>query len=213
MYLTKRDFESHGCTDGCAGCRDLASGRQGPVIGLAPHTTAFRRRMEAAIEASDPARWERHLARRVAEGPSESPTTSLGPEASAPDRLVTESVGRATLQRTEASDEVEERKPGRRKEAKQELRERQLNLAIDLIARICAVDMCEVYSPPRVGREASKSGLTVGEAMDITTGWDSKKDEDRQRAEIRGRGGAVGPHRKSTVCGIQLATDADPGHR
>ena len=59
MYLTKRDFESHGYTDGCAGCRDLASGRRGPVSGFAPHTTACRRRMEAAIEASDPAHWER----------------------------------------------------------------------------------------------------------------------------------------------------------
>ena len=43
--------------------------------------------------------------------------------------------------------------------------------------------MCEVFSPPRVGLEAVKIGLMVGGAMDLTTGWDFTKDEDRRRAE------------------------------
>ena len=124
MYLTKKDFESHGYTDGCQGCKDLASGRRGPVSGFAPHTTACRRRMESAIETADPARWERYLARRaadgpVAEGPSRSPTARLGtplqPDASDPGELMSEPAGQGALQRTEASKEEKARKPGRQK--------------------------------------------------------------------------------------------------
>ena len=48
---------------------------------------------------------------------------------------------------------------------------------------LCKVDMCEVFSLPRVGIEARKFGLSPGDAMDITTGWDFNKEEDRQRAE------------------------------
>ena len=53
----------------------------------------------------------------------------------------------------------------------------------DLIEVLCKVDMCEVFSPPRVGPEAVKVGLDVGNAMDLTTGWDFTKAEDRRRAE------------------------------
>ncbi len=42
----------------------------------------------------------------------------------------------------------------------------------ELVHRICNVDMCEVFSPPRVGKEARKYGLEPGEAMGLTTGWD-----------------------------------------
>ena len=43
--------------------------------------------------------------------------------------------------------------------------------------------MCEVFSPPRVGPEATKFGLKAGDAMDLTTGWDFTRDEDCRRAE------------------------------
>ena len=43
--------------------------------------------------------------------------------------------------------------------------------------------MCEVFSPPRVGVEAAKFGISVGDAMDLTTGWDFDREEDRKRAE------------------------------
>ena len=36
--------------------------------------------------------------------------------------------------------------------------------------RLCSMDLCEVFSPPRVGKEAAKFGMTVGDAMDLTTG-------------------------------------------
>ena len=43
--------------------------------------------------------------------------------------------------------------------------------------------MCEVFSPPRVGKEAAKFGMNVGDAMDLTTGWDFNIPEHRQKAE------------------------------
>ena len=52
----------------------------------------------------------------------------------------------------------------------------------DLVEMLCRVDMCEVFSPLRVGKEAVKFGLNAGDAMDLTTGWDFKKESDRQRA-------------------------------
>ena len=45
-----------------------------------------------------------------------------------------------------------------------------------------SVDIAEMYSPPRVTKEAAKFGLKVGEAMDLTTGWDFSKSEHRSMA-------------------------------
>ena len=67
MYLSRRDFGNHGFTDGCPGCRDIGSGRTGPVGCLAGHTKACRKRMEAAIREANPERWQRYLDRRGAE--------------------------------------------------------------------------------------------------------------------------------------------------
>ena len=36
---------------------------------------------------------------------------------------------------------------------------------------------------PRVGKEASKFGMDVGDAMDLTTGWDFNIPDHRRRAE------------------------------
>ena len=40
----------------------------------------------------------------------------------------------------------------------------------DLVHRLCSVDVTEVFSPPRVGKEAMKFGLEAGDAMHLTTG-------------------------------------------
>ena len=52
-----------------------------------------------------------------------------------------------------------------------------------MIQRLCAVDVCEVFSPPRVGTEAAKFGLEVWDAMDLTTGWGFNLAEHRRQAE------------------------------
>ena len=46
-----------------------------------------------------------------------------------------------------------------------------------------SVDVCEMYSAPRVAEEAKKYLLKAGESMDLTTGWDFSKATDRRRAE------------------------------
>ena len=52
-----------------------------------------------------------------------------------------------------------------------------------LVQRLCAIDVCEVFSPPRVGTEAAKLGMKVGDAMDLTTGWDFNIPEHRRKEE------------------------------
>ena len=43
--ISCKDFERHGFTDGCIGCRDISRGRTRRKNG-APHNVAYRRRME-----------------------------------------------------------------------------------------------------------------------------------------------------------------------
>ena len=43
------------------------------------------------------------------------------------------------------------------------------------------VDVMEIYSPPRVTVQAKKFGLRSGEAMDLATGYDFNKPEDRDK--------------------------------
>ena len=50
------------------------------------------------------------------------------------------------------------------------------------LRRVAAVDLMEMYSPPRTTVEAKKFGLAAGEAMDLTTGWNFNKAEDRKKA-------------------------------
>ena len=45
-----------------------------------------------------------------------------------------------------------------------------------------AIDVIEMFSPPRVTKEADNWGLRTGEAMDLTTGWDVNLAKDRKRA-------------------------------
>ena len=45
------------------------------------------------------------------------------------------------------------------------------------------VDLTEIYSPPRVTKEAIKFKLQPGEAFDLTTGWNFNKRADRIAAE------------------------------
>ena len=53
----------------------------------------------------------------------------------------------------------------------------------ELVEKICSVDVCEVFSPPRVGLEANKYGLQLGDAMDLTTGGDFNREDHRIKAE------------------------------
>ena len=54
LYLSRKDFINYGYTDGCTGCRDVASGKKSAGSFLSPHNFACRKRMEAAIKTDDP---------------------------------------------------------------------------------------------------------------------------------------------------------------
>ena len=53
----------------------------------------------------------------------------------------------------------------------------------ELVNRIFSIDVCEVFSPPRVGRVARRYGVNPGDAMDLTTGWDFNLESHRKLAE------------------------------
>ena len=52
-----------------------------------------------------------------------------------------------------------------------------------LVERLCQVDICGVFSPPRVGTDTNKYALQPGEAMYRTTGWDVNLKSHRDLAE------------------------------
>ena len=54
MYLKKSDFERHCLSEGCEGCRKIASGKPAPY----PHTRVCMRSLESIIKQEDPVRWK-----------------------------------------------------------------------------------------------------------------------------------------------------------
>ena len=80
MYLSRKDFERHGYSDGCVGCRAISSGKKGRT-GVA-HNRACRRRMEGIVKECDPTRWARHIKRNGDVRDSE--TAGSGPVPTAP---------------------------------------------------------------------------------------------------------------------------------
>ena len=200
MYLSRKDLETHGTTDGCRGCTDIRiypqPGTRPPGSSIAPHSVACRQRMEAAVRATDPDRWERYLLRRRQEEAAAERESRPGPPSgsgSAPaaegdDSPVYsdgEDDGGAGLFDSDVEEEAKAegigsvRIPGERTGSAPEAEA----APSDLVHMLCRVDMCEVLSPPGVGVEATKFGLKAGDAMDLTTGWDFTRDEDCRKAE------------------------------
>ena len=56
-----------------------------------------------------------------------------------------------------------------------------------LSASIMGVDITEIYSPERVARVAREFGLVAGSSMDLTNGWDLKRDDHKRLAWKRVR--------------------------
>ena len=61
FYLKREDFEKHGYTPGCEGCRRLKAG----VAGYRHHTAACRQRIEALLNEGRHPRFERALERQA----------------------------------------------------------------------------------------------------------------------------------------------------
>ena len=52
----------------------------------------------------------------------------------------------------------------------------------DIVQSLMNIDIAEMYSPPRVTAEGKRFGLKPGEAMDLSTGWDFRKADHREKA-------------------------------
>ena len=118
LYLSRRDFEVHGYTDGCRGCLELASGKPRAGSFLSPHSLACRRRMEDAIKVTDPARWGRWLLRR---GQEEIDREGIAPpsgDAGAPSGPADPVAAVNANSESEVSAEASMRKPGHQEEGK-----------------------------------------------------------------------------------------------
>ena len=116
MYLSRKVFDRHGYTDGCKGCLDLASAK--PRVGsfLSPHNAACRRRMEAAIKATEPDRRAIWLLRRGQEEAARDEQV-LAHEASGAPSGPADLVAVVTSEsEPETLEEEIERKPGRQEE-------------------------------------------------------------------------------------------------
>ena len=98
--------------------------------------------MEKLIRKDDPQRWERYCIRK----PSGSPARSEPEESS-------EEEG------SRMADEAPTDEHG-------------FPMISGLVERLLSVDVTEVFPPPRVTVHAKKFGLKVGEAYDLSTGWD-----------------------------------------
>ena len=78
IYVSRKDFHTYGYTDGCTGCRDIASGKKRVGSSISPKNVARRKRMETAIKTADPDRWARHLLRRGQEDVAEEEEDAAG---------------------------------------------------------------------------------------------------------------------------------------
>ena len=140
--------------------------------------------MNEAIKAADPARWERYLRRR-----GENPVDVEGPPANAGAPDSPPAIEEARAEEDDGWDEVwgsdlEEPVGSGEEDAGSGLGPASESLgSTELVNRSCSIDVCEVFSPPRVGRAARRYGVTPGDAMDLTTGWDFNLESQRKLAE------------------------------
>ena len=77
-------------------------------------------------------------------------------------------------------DEVEDvKETSLSKEQKKKLRRAEADHEKNL--EVLAVGVSEVFSPPRISKEAERQHMRVGKAYDLKTGYDLKEEKDRRR--------------------------------
>ena len=172
LRITKEHLIKYGYAEGCEGCRFKRAGMKEHRA----HTERCRRRILEAMmgDATDKrtvekqderaARW---LKNQEEEEEQEAADRLFEPreESEDADRDV-ERIQNENMQEEELSAEA--------MEVMVLMKIEQIEAESMLVESIreAAVDIAEVYSPPRVTKIASRFGLKTGEAMDLTTGWD-----------------------------------------
>ena len=91
--------------------------------------------------------------------------------------------------------------PGDQQKASKRRRETPEELETDVVMQLknISVDMAEMYSPPRVTKKGQEMGLKTGGAMGLTTGWDFRRQADRDRAWEY-----IGKHRPQLIIGSPM---------
>ena len=80
-------------------------------------------------------------------------------------------------------DDEEEPAESERSWKKKKLRWLKTIAKITEIVPISRVHVAEIYSPERVNKVAAERGMKVGLSMDLITGWNFDRKEDRELAE------------------------------
>ena len=74
-----------------------------------------------------------------------------------------------------------------------------LLMALMRVSNKIEQELIEMHSPPRVTKQAQEWGMKAGAAMDLTTGWDFRKQKDRDKAWKY-----IEEHKPGVVIGSQL---------
>ena len=169
MRITQEHLEEYGYTEGCDGCRFKRAG----LSGGRAHSERCRKRIMAELEKTDVGR----KAREREDQRIGSRVETLLQE----DRRkeVPAEEGSKDVDMAAAETEVDEEVKRLVDEAIKAIEE---ETAVAEAIRLMSVEVMEMYSPPRVTAMGRKMGLEVGEAMDLTTGWDFTLERHRAAA-------------------------------
>ncbi len=187
VKITEAMLRKYGYTEGCQGC----SFRRAGLSEQRAHSEACRTRIEGLLdrETEGSKNWER--AKRRQDSFIADQIEKEDKEEAKKRRRVEESAEPENV--AEAAEEVEEARAEKRKgevaedeaeneeDQRQAKRHRTFETGTVAALRKLSVDIAEIYSPPRVTVEGEKWRLRPGEAMDLTTGWDFRNAEDRNR--------------------------------
>ena len=187
MKITKKMLDTDGHSEECEGCRYQQAGMSEQRI----HSEECRARMESCAAEDEEGRekvdnqnerinqrlseemskeiemGEEMEVEEVQEGRTqEEETRVVEPETTDEgDSMMISQIRKASGYQGECSHTERMRKEERRMNEK------------------LGVDIIEMFSPPRVTTEAKNWGFRVGEAMDLTIGWDVNIPEHRRKAE------------------------------
>ena len=205
MMITGKLLEKYGYTEGCEGCKCK---RSGMTDVRSDHTEACRARIEAAMEDEDEGKEKRRadrmrLDRKLAEYLEEQEEKKVQDASTDRPPVVQEANDDPADVDQKEEEEVEpenidenvEKKRSRTEADREEPEEKRarsdavtsqedLDGDTEMTLKLykVAVDLAEMYSPPRITVQGEKLGLRVGEAMDLTNGWDFRKSEHREKA-------------------------------
>ena len=173
--LLKKDFAAHGYTEGCPECRHMNTGLGHRGRG---HSETCRRRMEVALGQEEEGKERLERGDERINKWMEDKFEEQGPEPHAEEggdhAAASSSAGPGHATSSVNATEIRVVKNKGERERDEESR------IIAALAR--GVDITEVFSPKRVTQVCKKYGLTPGESMDLSTGWDFDRGEDRRQA-------------------------------